>query len=102
VLATRDVAAIVLARGMVRRFKSKAVPHGPILWVQMAAILATIGLARADASPWLSVVAMGLLAVTSIISLRRPPVPAKMVGWTQMGVGMMVVLLTALGVHVGF
>jgi hypothetical protein len=102
VLATRDVAAIVLARGMVRRFKSKAVPHGPILWVQMAAILATIGLALADASPWLSVVAMGLLAVTSIISLRRPPVPARMVGWTQMGVGMIVVLLTALGVHVGF
>jgi hypothetical protein len=102
VLAARDLAAIVLARGMVRRFKSKAVPHGPILWLQIAAILATIGFALTNAAPWMSVVAMVLLAMTSVISLHRPPVPAKMVGWTQMAVGMMVVLLTALGVRVGF
>jgi len=102
VLAARDVAAIVLARGMVRRFKSRDVPHGPIVWVQMAAILATLALALANAAPWLSVVAMVLLAVTSIISLHRPAVPARTVGWTQMGVGMVVVLFTALGVHVGF
>jgi hypothetical protein len=70
--------------------------------MQMAAILATLALALANAAPWSSVAAMVLLAVTSVISLHRPPVPAKRVGWTQMGVGMMVVLFTALGVHVGF
>jgi len=102
VLAARDLAAIVLARGMVRRFKSKDVPHGPILWVQIAVILATLALALSGAAPWLSVVAMVLLALTSVVSLHRPPVPAKMVGWTQMGVGLVVVLFTALGVHVGF
>jgi hypothetical protein len=102
VLTARDVAAIVLARGMVRRFKSKDVPHGPILLVQIAAILVTLALVLAGAAPWLSLLAMVLLAVTSIISLRRPPVPAKIVGWTQMGVGLMVVLLTTLGIRLGF
>jgi hypothetical protein len=101
VLAARDVAAIVLARGMVRRFKEKDVAHRPILLIQVAAILATLCLVLAGAAPWLSVVAMVLLGAVSVVSLHRPPVPAKRVGWTQMAVGMMVVLVTAVGVRLG-
>ena len=102
VLTARDVAAIVLARGMVRRFKGKDVTHGPILLVQLLAITPTIALALSGAAPWLSVAAMVLLAVVSFGSVHRPPVPAKRVGWTQMGVGLMVVILTAVGVWVDF
>jgi hypothetical protein len=101
VLTARDVAAIVLARGMVRRFKEKDVPHGPILWIQAAAILATFALVLIGAAPWLSLVAMAMLAIVSIVSLHRPPVPAKAVGWTQIGVGLMVVVLTAIGTRLG-
>jgi hypothetical protein len=85
VLAARDVAAIVLARGMVRRFKVKTVRNEPILAVV----------------PWLSVAAMALLGVTAVISLRLPPVPARVVGWTQIGVGLVVVVMTAVGSRLG-
>lgn len=101
VLTARDIAAIVLARGMVRRFKDKDVAHVPILLVQILSVLATIVLVVLGAAPWLSVVAMVLLMAVSVVSLHRTPVPARSVGWTQMGVGLMVVLLTAVGVWLG-
>jgi hypothetical protein len=102
VLAARDLAAIVLARGMVRRFKAKVVPERPILATQMVAIAATAAIAAAGAAPWLSVLAMALLGVAAVVSLGRPPVPAPAVGWTQIGIGLVVVLLTALGVRLGW
>jgi hypothetical protein len=102
VLAARDLAAIVLARGMVRRFKAKTVEAGPILVVQIVAVAAVGAMALAAAVPWLSVVAMAILGSVAFVSLRRPPVPASAVGWTQMGVGLLVVLLTALGARLGF
>jgi hypothetical protein len=101
VLAARDVAAIVLARGMVRRFKVKTVRNEPILAVQIIAIAATSGMAVVSVVPWLSVAAMALLGVTAVISLRLPPVPARVVGWTQIGVGLVVVVMTAVGSRLG-
>ncbi|GBE21531.1 MAG TPA: hypothetical protein ENH00_06265 [Actinobacteria bacterium] len=102
VLAARDVAAIVLARGMVRRFKDKSIDRARIYLVQLAAFGVVAAGAAVGMLPWLGAVAIGLLGIVAIVSLTRPPVPAKVVGWTQMGVGLMVALLTALGVWVGW
>lgn len=101
VLAARDVAAIVLARGQVRRFKNKPVDTTRIFLVQFAAIGGVAVAAATGIVPWLGVVAIALLAIVSVTSLMRPPVPARVVGWTQMGVGLMVALVTAAGVRFG-
>ena len=52
--------------------------------------------------PWLAVVAIALVGLVAVVSLKRPPVEARVIGWTQMGVGLMVVLVTAAGVHLGW
>jgi hypothetical protein len=52
--------------------------------------------------PWLAVVAIAIVGLVSVVSLHRPPVEARVIGWTQMGVGLMVVVVTAAGVRLGW
>lgn len=101
VLAARDVAAIVLVRGQVRRVHGRPTGATTIYIVQATAIGIVAVAAAAGAVPWLGVVAIGLVGLVAVVSLNRPPVPAKVIGWTQMAVGLAVVLLTATGVHLG-
>lgn len=99
VLAARDVAAIVLVRGQVRRLHGKPVDATKIYAIQTAAV-ATVALAAVfGITPWLGVLAIGLVALVAVVSLNRDPVPAKVIGWTQMAVGLFVVLITATGVN---
>ena len=99
VLAARDVAAIVLVRGQVRRSKGKSADTTKIYLTQAGAI-GVIAIASAlGVVPWLSVVAIGLVCIVAVVSLNRPPIPAKTIGWTQMALGLAVVLVTALGVR---
>jgi hypothetical protein len=102
VLAARDVAAIVLVRGQVRRLKKRPVGASAIYVVQVVCIGVIAVAAAGDIVPWLSVFAVALVGLVSVVSLNRPPVEARVIGWTQMGVGLMVVVLTAAGVHLGW
>lgn len=102
VLVARGVAAIVLVRGQVRRVHNKPTMANRVYAGQIAAISLAIAIAVADAAPWLSVLAIAGIAVVAVVSLQRPPVRAQVIGWTQMGVGLAVVLLTALGVRLGW
>ena len=99
VLAARDVAAISLVRGQVRRVHNKPANARSIYVVQVASILVVAIAAIAGIVPWLGVVAIGVVGLVAVVSLNRAPVPAKVIGWTQMGVGLAVVLITAAGVH---
>jgi hypothetical protein len=101
VLAARDVAAIVLVRGQIRRLHEKPVGLRDIYLVQIASIGVVSIAAAAGIIPWLSVTAIAFVGLVAIVSLNRPPVQAKVIGWTQMGVGFAVVLLTAIGVNLG-
>ena len=98
VLSARDVAAIVLVRGQVRRSKGKTADTTRIYLVQAGSIGAIAIVAALGVVPWLSVVAVGLVGIVAVISLNRSPVPAKTIGWTQMVLGFVVVLVTAAGV----
>jgi len=102
VLAVRDVAAISLVRGQVRRLKGKPSGTSTIYAVQVGSVAAVVVAAILGAVPWLSVVAIGLVGLVAVVSLNRPPVEARIIGWTQMGVGLMVVLITAAGVNLGW
>lgn len=102
VLAARDVAAIVLVRGQIRRLKGKPTGASKIYVVEAACAAVVAVAAAVGAVPWLSVAAIGLVGVVALMSLNRPPVEARVIGWTQMAVGLMVVLVTAAGVHLGW
>jgi hypothetical protein len=102
VLAARSYAAIIFARAQVRRAKDQPHDRSGVYAAQVVAVL-VVGLAAALAVvPLLSALAILLLGAGAFYSLARPPVPAKTVGWTQMLFGLMVVVLTALGVSTGW
>ncbi|WP_333659968.1 YwiC-like family protein [Meiothermus cerbereus] len=97
VLAARSVASIFYARAQVRRARGEAVRAAPIYLVEFLAI-AVLGLgATFQWLPWLSVLMLALLLPLSLYTFNKPPVPARVVGWTQMALGLLVVLGTALG-----
>ncbi len=98
VLAGRAVATVVLVRGQIRRVHGRPAGDRQIYMVQAGTVAVLAAAAVADIVPWLSVVAMVAVAVLAYRSLNHPPVQAKTVGWTQIGVGLGVVLLTAAGV----
>jgi hypothetical protein len=99
ILAARDVAAIMLVRGQVRRLHDKPAHARDIYVVQAASVSVVAIAAVAGIVPWLGVVAVAIVGLVAVISLNRPPVQAKVIGWTQMGVGLAVVLITAAGVN---
>ena len=101
ILAARDVAAIALVRGQVRRLHDKPVSVGRIYAVQAAAVGVVAVAAAVGVVPWLGVVAVDLVGIVAFVSLNREPIAAKTIGWTQMVVGLAVVLVTALGVNLG-
>lgn len=97
VLAARAVGAILYARIQVRRARSEPVNPASAYWVQ-AALLAVSGIAVwAGLVPPTGWIAVALLLPLSVYSFGRPPVPARVVGWTQMVLGLVTVVLTALG-----
>ena len=102
VLIARGVATIALVRGQIRRVHGKPVGAAGIYAVQAGSLAAMVVLALLGAVPWLAVVAIAAIGALAYVSLRRPPVEARVVGWTQILTGLIVVLLTASGVWLGW
>jgi hypothetical protein len=102
VLAARDLGGIVLARAQIRRVKGGQAGAGAVMGVHAAALAVVAAGAVLGVVPWLGVVAVGLVTAVSGVSLARPPVPARIVGWTQIGVGFTVAVLTGVGARFGW
>jgi len=102
VLVARGIATIVLVRGLIRRVHGKPVGAGAVYAVQWGTLVAMVVAAVFDAVPWMAVGAIAGIGLLAYVSLVRPPVPARVVGWTQIGAGLGVVILTALGVRLGW
>jgi len=99
VLAMRGLAAIYYARTQVMRARGAPVSFVPAYTVEILAVgLLTLG-ALAGLLPWLSVLALGLLLPWSVYTFAKPPVPARVVGWTQMAFGLLLVVSTSIGVR---
>ena len=102
VLAARDVAAIVLVRGQIRGLKGRPTGASTIYAVQ-AACIGVVAIAASWTSPRGSRLWRLRLSVLSGSRLVQSAAgEARVIGWTQMGVGLMVVLVTAAGVHLGW
>lgn len=98
VLIARGIGSIALVRGQIRRVHGKPTLQNRIYAAQALAIALIVAAALAGWVPWLAEVAIAGIALLAYVSLRRPPVRAQVVGWTQIAVGLAVVLLTAIGV----
>ncbi len=98
ILIARNVTTIALVRGQIRRVHNKPVGAAAIYSVQVATLVAVAVAASLDAVPWTSVAAIAGIGLLAVVSLNRPPVRARVVGWTQIATGLGVVVLTAIGI----
>ena len=102
VLAARAVATVVLVRAQIRRVHGRPSAASRVYAVQAATVAALGVAAIADLVPVMAVLALGGVAALAYWSLTRPPVEARVVGWTQIVVGLAVVVMTAIGVRTGW
>jgi len=102
VLIARATTTISLVRAQIRRVHGRPISEGQVYAICAATLVAMAALAVLGVVPWLSVVAIAAIGMLAYASLVRPPVPARVVGWTQMVTGLVVVWLTAVGVWLGW
>lgn len=101
VLAMRSIAAIYYARAQVRRARGESVNLVAVYVAEVLAITVLIIGALMNLVPWLSIVALVMLIPFSLYTFSKPPVPAKVVGWTQMAFGLLIVVSTLIGLRLG-
>lgn len=69
--------------------------------VEVFAITALIIGMLVDSVPWLSLLALATLIPLSLYTFAKPTVPARVVGWTLMALGLVIVLCKVVGLRVG-
>lgn len=102
VLAARDIPAILYVRERLRLEKGKPAARGAVVVAHVAALAVIALLAWAGVTPWLAVIALAILlarAVYGVSPWRRAARP-QTIGFLELGLGLLTVLLTALGVAV--
>ncbi len=100
-LALRSLVAVRYARAQVRRARGQTASLASVLATGLlASLLALLG-AWQGALPWLGAGAIWALSAYAVMMLRRPPIPARAIGWGQMFWGWTTVLLIAVGYRFG-
>ena len=99
ILVARALASVVYVRARLRVERGQLVVTGPVWLAHAAGIALVAGLAWLDLAPWLSVFALVILLVRAIygLSAHRQPVQPKVVGFQEMGYGLALIILTAVG-----
>jgi len=97
-LAARAIAAIPFVRAQIVRLRRGVADLHQADLAQAAAVVLgafAVALVRSTLAGFLTLIAIAALQLTW---LRRPPVPAKVLGMRQMALGLVLVLVTAAGV----
>jgi hypothetical protein len=99
ILLARAVGSIFYVRARLRLERSQAVSSLPVLAAHIGALLLVTALAWFQLAPWLAAIAMVVLLVRAIygLSARRRPAQPKIIGFQEMGYGILLVALTAAG-----
>ncbi|WP_019550623.1 hypothetical protein [Thermus scotoductus] len=92
-MALKDVAALYYARTQVLRARGASPKRYPAYVVLWSTTLLAFFLQGQDLLPPATSLALLLLALYGSLALLRPPVEARVIGWTQMGFGLLVVLI---------
>ena len=100
ILAARSLAAIPFVRVQIERMR-----HGTGSVVvsdraQVVGVVVAAGAIAVESALLAGAAAVFALAVAQVVWVRRPPVPAKVVGLRQLGLGLAIVAITAVGVVV--
>jgi hypothetical protein len=97
-LIARTVPAILFVRALLRKQKAKETNFLIVYIAHTAAFLVCLGLALANMLPYLTVLVMLILATRAYSSLNHPQaIAAKIIGFREIGFGLIMVGLTALG-----
>ncbi|HMM29433.1 MAG TPA: YwiC-like family protein [Aggregatilineaceae bacterium] len=103
VLAARDIPSIVYVRERLRLEKGKPAARGAVIVAHVVALAAIALLAWAGVTPWLATLAIAILlarAAYGVSPWRRAARP-QTIGFLELGLGLLTVVLTALGVALG-
>ena len=101
VLGLRSIASVILVRAQLRRFKQQHYREWPVHLVDVSVAATGFAAAAFGVIPWLGAAAITLLSPFGWLSLWRPAVRAVNVGIHQTLLGVVVVVLTAVGVRAG-
>jgi hypothetical protein len=99
VIAGRAVPSILLVRAQIRRTRGGPARPAATHAAHGSALAALAALAATGTVAWPAAGAVTALWVWAGLSLARPPMPARTLGWTQMAAGLLVVAATAAGHH---
>lgn len=97
VLAARAVGSIPFVRARVVQLHRGSASRRPSDRAQVGAVAVALAATAVERAVWPGAVVVGLVAVAQAVGVRRPPVPAKVLGLRQMAIGVTVVLATAVG-----
>jgi len=100
VLAARAVAAIPFVRTQVQRLRHGAVTTRASDLAQAVGVGIALVATAISGSMVAGTVSVAALAVAQLVWVRRPPVPARVLGFRQLFLGLAVVAVTATGVLV--
>lgn len=98
VLAARAVGAIPFVRVQIVRLRRGRGPVWQSDLAQAASVFVATGAVVADRRMVLGALGVAVLAAAQGVWVRRPPMPAKQIGLRQMGMGLALVAVTAVGV----
>lgn len=98
VLVARSTPSIIYVRELLRKQKGKAANPAMAYLAHGIAFSVISGLALADLLPYLGAFAMLILGLRAYLSLNNEkPIAAKIIGFREIGFGLMTVALSALG-----
>jgi len=102
VIAGRALPSILFVRAQIRRSKGQAARPAATHAAHAVFVALLAGLAAGDAAPWTAAGAVAGLWASAAFGLRRPPLPTRTLGWTQVAAGFLVVAATASGHYLGW
>lgn len=99
VLMARALPAILYVRVLIRRSRGVDVSTTPALLAHALALVGSAALALVGFVPWVAGLAMGLMLARAVYNVQpsRPALPAKRIGFQELGYGLGTVALVALG-----
>lgn len=98
ILAARAVATVAFARTQVLRFRRGSVPTTSSDWSQVAGTTVAVTAEALAPEVLAGTLFIAAVAVGQVVMVRRPPIPPKVLGFTQLGIGLGLVAVTAASV----
>jgi hypothetical protein len=99
VMICRSVPAVLYVRARLRLAKGKQADPGPAIVTHVLALITVLLLVWQSLVPWTAVLAFSILLLRAIVGVsryRREFAPMKL-GWIETGIGLMTVLILAVG-----